>query len=230
MKRKIERREGLPLAASPIRHGYVTVVKLTPRDACHAWDWSSTVLFRRRQRRRQRQRESFSRPEYERAHARKLWDISLCEWQVDGEKLCILSSSGLGKVFFLWCDVELVHAVAWLTSTCECIRETKSCHFLTEKLANITETVEYLSLVPVAWFTYKSIGEWYLLRLLHRNLWRSRSNDLAKFHYHIIWFLGRSQKKMSGIFGRITLVIAVAYNTKNFSRFILPRCKNLDLR
>lgn len=58
------RGEGLPLAASPIRHGYVTVVKLTLRDACHVWDWSSTVLFRRRHQRRQRQRESFSRLEY----------------------------------------------------------------------------------------------------------------------------------------------------------------------
>ena len=104
MKRKIKRGERLPLATSPIRHGYVTVVKLTLRDACHVWDWSSTVLFRKRQRKRQRQRESFSRFEYERA--RKLWSASLYGWQVDGEKLYILPSLGLGK-FLHRRDVEL---------------------------------------------------------------------------------------------------------------------------
>lgn len=108
------------------------------------------------------------------------------------------------------------HVISWRKSWQILLKQLNICHSP--------------QLHDASWFTYKSISEWYLLRLLHRNLWRSRSDDLTKFHYHTVRFLGRSQKKMSGIFGRITLVIAVAYNTKNFSRFILPRCKNLDLR
>lgn len=44
---KEKERDSLLSTVSPIRHGYVTVVKLTLRDACHVWDWSLTVLFQR---------------------------------------------------------------------------------------------------------------------------------------------------------------------------------------
>lgn len=46
-KERERERDSFLLTVSPIRHGYITVVKLTLRDACHVRDWSLTVLFQR---------------------------------------------------------------------------------------------------------------------------------------------------------------------------------------